>query len=262
MHLKEFEERCWVLKQQPFFDPQLRVGDPDCSWSTFRRPLLRACNLSREITWEEKMDAFWDNTAPDGTSYWAVQKESQNAALLQMIGASIEASTEPIHLKPDPKTFKDAVYNLQEFSDEGRQEQRFRHRPDAIAISSVPRFRKCFGWMNISGKELYSLDPRLRPHTVRIDRRSFRDLRADEEYYAILYEYISQNEDSETKSVMEDQLNLLWLAGFTMVATKPENWVGGILLDMADPVCPWQPGWFECWYLRFKAEELMGPDSE
>ncbi|KAF3056939.1 hypothetical protein CFAM422_012473 [Trichoderma lentiforme] len=41
-------------------------------------------------------------------------------ALLQTIRAAIETSTEPIHLKKEPKTWKDAVRNLYSFSDEGR----------------------------------------------------------------------------------------------------------------------------------------------
>ncbi|PNP49206.1 hypothetical protein THARTR1_10008 [Trichoderma harzianum] len=113
---------------------------PDSSWASFRRPLLRACPLSQQqIIWHDKLGygvdgtvwkveingrfyalkVFWDNKAPDGMRYWGFQRECQNAALLQMIRSTVETPTEPIYLKGESKSWKDAARNLYAFSTEG-----------------------------------------------------------------------------------------------------------------------------------------------
>jgi len=113
---------CEADKKRPFVTSEPLEGSPDCSWTRFREPLLRAYpHPQDEFVWEEKLGSgvdgivwkvrvgetffaikvFWDNVAPSGISYWAVQRECLNAALLQMIEHAVD-SDGPIYLKPDP----------------------------------------------------------------------------------------------------------------------------------------------------------------
>lgn len=191
--------------------------------------------------------------------YWAVQRECQNAALLQMIRAAVESSSEPVYLKAKPKSWKDAARNLHAFSTEGRQEPRFRDAADSIPISasSLPRFRECFGWTTISGATLCNLSPKLRPHGVVLDRIK-RAIWPWEEYYAIFYEFISSDEQpaGEATGLVQAQIDFLWRAGFCMIERRRVNWRGGVLLDMADFVSPWHLEWEPVLYNWFSAEEL------
>ncbi|UKZ78873.1 hypothetical protein TrVFT333_006619 [Trichoderma virens FT-333] len=251
---QQFRDRHGHQKQKPFHDGQAMIGPPDCSWASFKRPLLRACPLSpQEIIWHDKLGygvdgtvwkveiderfyalkVFWDNKPPDGMRYWAVQRECHNAALLQMIRTAVEKATEPIYLKREPRTWRDAARNLHAFSTEGSREPRFRHAPDSITVSSssLPRFRECFGWMSISGADLCSLDPKLRPHGVVLDRIK-RAIWPWENYFAILYEFISPDEQPSVQAtdLMQSQIDFLWRAGFCMIERRLVNWrrhVGG-----------------------------------
>ncbi|KAM4055258.1 kinetochore sim4 complex subunit FTA2 domain-containing protein [Hirsutella rhossiliensis] len=100
-----------------------------CTWSDFRRPMLRRCNLQDNLTfidlvgygldgivWKVEIDnriaalkVFWDTEAPEDTRYWAMQRECQNASLLQMIHFATEHYPNSIWLKPNPRTFSDAM---------------------------------------------------------------------------------------------------------------------------------------------------------
>ncbi|KAF6790331.1 hypothetical protein CSOJ01_14602 [Colletotrichum sojae] len=68
---------------------------------------------------EYAVKVFWDNVAPEGYYYWAVQLECHNAALLEMMQSAIEQADEPFYLNPNPETRKHALLNLQAVSDEG-----------------------------------------------------------------------------------------------------------------------------------------------
>ncbi|CAI6099340.1 unnamed protein product [Clonostachys chloroleuca] len=67
------------------------------------------------------LKVFWDVEIPRERTYYAIQKECWNFALLQMIGAAIAQSEEPIYLKPDIESRKDALYNTQAFCSEAFQ---------------------------------------------------------------------------------------------------------------------------------------------
>lgn len=71
-----------------------------------------------------------------------------------------------------------------------------------------------------------------------------------EEYYAIVYEFIAEAEPGDHYDVMQPQIDFLWLAGFSLVTLRRENWEDGILLDMAEIVHPRSPMWFEKAYER------------
>lgn len=77
-----------------------------------------------------------------------------------MITAAVEKTTEssPICILTRPSTQGDALSNLYAFSDDGRRKPPVKAGPDSLAVSSTPRFRKCFGWLKISGRYLKDLD--------------------------------------------------------------------------------------------------------
>ncbi|KAL6802794.1 hypothetical protein GGI42DRAFT_325184 [Trichoderma sp. SZMC 28013] len=191
--------------------------------------------------------------------YWGFQRECQNAALIHMIRSVVETSTEPIYLKREPKSWKDAARNLHAFSTEGSREPRYRDAPDSIpvTISSLPRFRECFGWMSISGAELCNLDSKLRPHGVVLDRVK-RVIWPWESYFAIVYELISPDDQPsmQTRDLMQAQIDFFWRAGFCMIERRQVNWKGGILLDVADIVSPWLMEWEPMLYDGFLAEDM------
>jgi hypothetical protein len=73
---------------------------------------------------------------PEGTRYWAIQRECHNAALLQMIQAAVvQSPDETVFLAPEPKTLLDAGANLHAFSDEGRRAPRFRRLAGAVSCN-------------------------------------------------------------------------------------------------------------------------------
>ncbi|KAG6127217.1 hypothetical protein E4U38_006407 [Claviceps purpurea] len=102
---------------------------------------------------------------------------------------AINNSSDPIWLNPNPTTFDDAASDLHAFSTEGRSEARFRYMPGAVEYSNSTalRLRECYGWMSISGKELWALPPRMQPPEYKVDRYEVRYISPTEEYRAIVY---------------------------------------------------------------------------
>ncbi|KAK3937286.1 hypothetical protein QBC46DRAFT_267860 [Diplogelasinospora grovesii] len=275
-----FVKRCRVANSQPFLDEQPIVGSPDRSWSRFRLPLLRKCPFDAKIefgdilgygvdgaVWKVSiggrpfaLKVFWDNKVPEGTCYYAIQRECHNAALLQMIQSAVEESNEPIYLNPDPKTRQDAVANLHAFSDEGRRRQSFRDMPGSAQYTSTPRLRQCFGWIQVNERELFALPRRKRPpcHTV---GNQVRALQQGEDYYAIVYEFVTERAAAAlaTAADIQHQLDFFWLVGFCFVPVMhTEEWHKfGLFIDMSDLVCPWSAGWSDRIYRRF----VVGDDS-
>ncbi|KAG6209100.1 hypothetical protein E4U34_007719 [Claviceps purpurea] len=279
--LSRFERRCIRAKQQPFLDERpMSDTAAACAWKDFRHPLLgrfthpgsfkfmKVLGFGVDgVVWKVRIDSqtyalkvFWHTKAPEGTDYWALQRECHNASLIAKMRFAIENSSEPIWLKPNPKTFDDAASNLHAFSAEGRSEQRFRDMPGAVEYSNstAPRLRECYGWTSISGKELWALPPRLRPPQLTIDRHEVRNMWPTEEYRAIVYEYVPSSEAGLDAEVVQAQLDFFWLGGWCMVPMRIENWGGaGILLDISDAICLCHAGWHTHRYWRTEAKDVM-----
>lgn len=199
---------------------------------------------------------FWDNKPPEGTRYWSVQRECQNVSLLEMMRFSIENSSDPIRLHSQPQTYRDALANLHAFSDGGRERQSFRDTPGAIEYGTPPRVRRCYGWMMISGEELCALPLKMRIPEVRL-QGAVRNISPREDYHAIVYEYVSNTGCALSSEVVQAQLDFFWLAGFCLVPSRAENWKGvGILVDMADLICPWHIPWHPSLYGQRRAAEV------
>ena len=199
---------------------------------------------------------FWDSRPPkEPRRYFPIQIECQNVALLQKIRIGVENST--IYVLPEPKTLREARANLYAFSCEGRLVQPFRHIPGAIKCTSAP-LRECFGWMKVSGRELYELPKELRAPRDRIDGLE-REFQPDQEYYALVYHFIPDSKLPHDLNIVQRQLDLFWSAGFCLPSLRPENWKDSLLLDMADLICPWHAGWSPKLYRRMNAKDWFGP---
>ncbi|EWZ78679.1 hypothetical protein FOWG_17097 [Fusarium oxysporum f. sp. lycopersici MN25] len=275
--LENFEKRCHHAKAQPFLDEKpMNDTAAACAWENFCRPLLgrftrhgridfiKLLGYGQDgIVWEVVIDSqtyalkvFWDNQPPEGTRYWAFQRECQNASLLMKMRFAIDSSSDPIWLNPNPTTFRDAASNLHAFSNEGRSRQLHRKTLGAVKYSTAPRLRECYGWTSISGKELCTRLSILHPPEVRLGDE-VRKLSPTEEYRAIVYEYVPSSDVGLDVDVVQAQLDFLWLGGWCLVPLQPANWGGvGILLDMGDPICLWHAGWFKSWYKRRYAREI------
>ncbi|RBR24091.1 uncharacterized protein FIESC28_03090 [Fusarium coffeatum] len=269
--LENFERRCRVAKAQPFLDEKpMNDTAAACAWENFRRPLLgrftrhgrigfiKLLGYGQDgIVWKVGIDSqtyalkvFWDNQPPEGTRYWAFQRECQNASLLAKMRFAIDNSSDPVWLNPNPTTFHDAASNLHAFSNEGRSRQLYRKLLGAVEYSTAPRLRECYGWTSMSGKELCTMPSILHPPEVRTGDE-VRKISPTEEYHAIVYEYVPSRDVGLDVDVVQAQLDFLWLGGWCLVPLQSANWGGvGILLDMGDPICLWHAGWFKSRYKR------------
>ena len=163
-----------------------------------------------------------------------------------MIQASIAASDEPIYLRPGPKDRLDAMKNLFACSREGRLSKPFQDRDDRVCLPPIPRIRECFGWMQFKSEELFSLFAvrrDLSPGEIIIDRQR-RHFLPEKEYYAVVYEYIPSDITPLDDAAIQSVFDFFWLSGFTFRDIRPENWLGGIVLDMACFVNPLSVGWY------------------
>ncbi|KAK5661241.1 hypothetical protein OQA88_11134 [Cercophora sp. LCS_1] len=265
--------RPWLdAAQTPFRDDAPMVGPPRTTAADFKMPRLRRCLFDLDgMVWEARMDGgmdgyvwkvrfgaqgpyvlkvFWDAKPVDFPTYYAPQRECQNAALLQMMQTAVEqaaAASRPIFVNAKPTTWDDAIANLAVFSDEARLEQpsaadRGSEPPPGLRkISTMPRMKSCYGWLTIPGKVFQELRLSLRPPPVQVDRIK-RYLAPDQEYIAIVYEYVEEGENHP--DTMQKAMDFFWLAGFSRTFSPLSgNWKSGVLVDLSDIVPPYGYGW-------------------
>lgn len=196
---------------------------------------------------------FWDHEPPEFAHYFAPQRECQNAALIHMMETAVDeaaAASRPILLNANPATWDDALANQAAFSDESRRNQPLlpaQRTPGLGArlqqLTTVPRMKKCYGWLTLTGQVLKALPPTLRAPVLTIDKVT-RSLAADSdrEYTAIVYEYVEEGEPAP--ELMQEALDFFWLAGFSRTFSPLlKNWVSGVLVDLSDIVPPRGYGW-------------------
>ncbi|KJZ79989.1 hypothetical protein HIM_00703 [Hirsutella minnesotensis 3608] len=144
---------------------------------------------------------FWDAVPPDFEHYYAVQRECQNTALLQMMQAAVQeaaAESTEILVSASPRTRDEALANLLAFSTEGRQLQPSSEHSGISAISSMPRVTKCYGWLKFSGRFFFRMPESKRAPTIRVDKIT-RNISPDREYTAIVYEYIEEGDNNRRR---------------------------------------------------------------
>ena len=182
--------------------------------------------------------------------YFSAQRESQNAALLEKIAHALTHDTEtlPIRLHAEPHTFDDAADNLMAFCAEWRERQEIKNA-DAVQISSLPRMKKCFGWLKVDEAQLCAVPGPLGPTVVKLHGCADMSFPEDRQYFAIVYEYIPEGENDTGQ--MQLVLDFLWRAGFDFSQSlRKENWKSGVAVDFSDFISPMGYCWNERRYRR------------
>jgi hypothetical protein len=227
---------------------------------------------------------FWDRVVTLWDSiYWAAQRECQNAAVLQMMQASLAAG--PVELfdsaslecreeqcarvpydwskgvkRAPPGTWrcqKRIRQNYLAFSKESKAGKKGSGKTKTI--SSMPRMAKCYGWLDISGETLYSetmIDNGLYPPYDIIEKLE-RSMARDEEHFAIVYEWLDEGRNEP--AIVEEVADFLTRVGFCFVLiTKRDNWRQGVLVDHSDVVCYRGYGWTDAYHeMKTRAADLL-----
>ncbi|SPO02451.1 uncharacterized protein DNG_05124 [Cephalotrichum gorgonifer] len=148
----------------------INKGDASCTAADFRLPRLRRSRFdAADINWERSslvgggrdgyvwkvwfgedgpyaLKVFWDAESSECDSYFALQRECQNIAILQMIEMQMKRAA-PILVYANPATKEDAIYNLLAFADEQLQKLPPVRDVEMTPIPAFPRIAKCYGWL-------------------------------------------------------------------------------------------------------------------
>ncbi|OAA63272.1 hypothetical protein SPI_03435 [Niveomyces insectorum RCEF 264] len=264
-------------------------GPPNCGAADLRKPRLRKCAFdANNISWLERLGGgrdgycwkvrfgdegpfvlkmFWDkHKPPTRFEYLAFEGECRNAALLQMMEAAVEeanASGQKIMVCSHPVYWQHAIDNIQSFSTDMREnpeivtEYAAKYNLQLRSISSVPRLRKCYGWLPFHDNLLRNLPTSLQPPPVRIDHKLTRTLNdIDTERVAIIYEYVERKENELAK--VQEAVDFFYLVGFHMSTSLRRNWESSVLLDLSDLTNPYQTYWNHRLYKRKpEAENIL-----
>ena len=172
-----------------------------------------------------------------------------NCALLEKIETSLEraaAAGKKIYVHPKPTTWKEARENLRAFStatSTSKSSESAPKTPENLApFTPNVKITGCLGWTEFKGSDING-------HFIRTRAPCFLDLKDDETYYAIIYEYI-HGWKLEADDIIA-QLGFFHITGFSLVPFKCNNWRGsGVLVDFSDIVSPFadSPWWRESEY--------------
>lgn len=175
---------------------------------------------------------------------------------MQAIEAAL-ADHSPIQLYANPRSKYEALDNLSAFAKENIPANPSGTCPVFTPLTRMPRFRKCFGWVRLSGDVFSRLHPRLSAPPEKVDKVERRIL-PDQEYLALVYEFI--DEGPNDKAVVEDTATFLWLTGFShTLSPLAKNWKSSVLIDMSDIVYAGGYGWHLQEYGPKIAAELLLP---
>ncbi|KAH6623430.1 hypothetical protein F5144DRAFT_583213 [Chaetomium tenue] len=273
----------------PFLSETPMQGDPPCDWADFLSPQLRRFPRAyNKVTMRNRLGhgiegcvvrvKFDDDKSSfalkiffhallDGdraNSWWPLEREARNVAVLEKIQAGIrQSSPKPIHVPAKRTTRLDCLRCLYAFSADGRRSRDFDALPDdsKVAVSeSDTRLRKCFGWTRVQGADFMRMNSIIKvdEYARRKGEGSASYLESDAQYYAIVYEYVPKAK-LEFDPV-QSQLDFFYRIGFHPCQGMHEvNWQGpGILLDFGDYNSPVDP-WFKarCAYHKHTAAEYI-----
>ncbi|KAI1767842.1 hypothetical protein GGR53DRAFT_480917 [Hypoxylon sp. FL1150] len=260
----------------PFLSDELITSAVPHSMSDFKQPRLQRCpfdlgtiDLNRLEMLDGGLDGynwkiffsdqsspyvlkiFWDTKPLEIESYFAAQRECQNNAILRMLEAALEEKS-PIFVNAKPRTKQDAVDNTLAFASDGNQI----FGGNTTPISSIPRMRKCFGWLKIDGHTIYSWPRKLHPKPYNDHKLGHRGIIHDEQHIAIIYEYVEEGEND--RAVVDEVAKFLWLTGFHFIVdTSARNWKSGVLLDLSDIVHVTGYWWRRPWYILRPASRIL-----
>ncbi|KAM6535425.1 hypothetical protein FALCPG4_004989 [Fusarium falciforme] len=259
-------------------------GPPGCSAADFDVPRLRRCPFDlANIDWKASsrlgggldgyvwkvwfkgdgpfvLKVFWDAEPPELYHYFAVQRECQNAALFQMMETVVEqvsADSASIIVKAKPETKYDALDNIHAISTEGRDLWVSAEASEVTVIMSIPRMRKCYGWLKFNGQSFLNMPPKLWAPSLIINKIN-RNFSPDKGYFAILYEFVEEGENDPATVEKVDDFS--WLSGFGHNSSPLEkNWKSGVLIDLSDIVHAGGFGWSPKSYGARPANRILRP---
>ncbi|OAA62615.1 Six-bladed beta-propeller, TolB-like protein [Niveomyces insectorum RCEF 264] len=284
------------LQSIPFLSNEPLAGPAGCKEFDFRRPRLRRCPFDiNTINWKDAtvlgygMDGwvwrvrfgdggpfalklFWVAERPFHAEYFAVQRECQVVAHLQMIQAAVdqaarEGGARPVRINPASKTWLEAAANVFAFAEENRG----RPAPDPeidkglVPLTKIPRMTQCYGWLRFDTDAILPRLPRrLRPHPIKIEKTQ-RWIEPGQPHIALVYEYVDDkpNDPAQVARVVD----FMHCAGFC-VASSPHgrNWKNSQLVDYSEFMGIYAYGWHTSRYKRLETEiflrtTLQGPND-
>ncbi|EPE05445.1 hypothetical protein F503_02184 [Ophiostoma piceae UAMH 11346] len=283
----------------PYRDDAPMVGPPSCTSKDIRMPRLRKCIYDLDnIVFLRRLGAgldgycwlvnfgdegpfvikvFWQRTS-NNYHIFPPQAECRTNALLQIMEQSVAdgiAAGQPVLVDANPLDWYDAVGNVQCFSVDVRQNtEAAKKEATELGITlqpilSMPRFRKCHGWLMVGTKRLEALPKKtLFPFDVKINRkvtRSF-DFTPDadgheRQHTAIVYEYIEPGPNDV--AVVTETVNFLRLAGFAGTTSNYAwNWQSSVLLDMSEIVNVNERQWLPSLYTHMTAEAMLNDGEQ
>jgi hypothetical protein len=174
------------------------------------------------------------------------------------------AASRPILVNANPITWDDALDNQAAFSDEARMSQLSAAQqepgPGCRQITTVPRMKKCHGWLTLNSSVFSELPWQLRPPATKVGKVE-RSIQPGKEYTAIVYEYVEEGENDV--AAVQESMDFFWLAGFGFTLSPLEkNWKSGMLVDLSDIVPPRSYGWNQRLYGQDSALLLLRRDPE
>lgn len=206
------------------------------------------------------MTQFWDQAPPEPEGhYYALQRECQNNAVLQMVRASI--ASYPVFVLDEPKGKEEARKNYYSFckekSDSRREHDISKEGQTGLMrrISSLPRMTECYGWLKLHSNTWKHLRSSLEPPDVKIEKIR-RYMEPDMEYTALVYEFINGGENEPT--VVEKVADFIYHVGFSVPsASLAKNWTDSVLVDYADIFYLGGYGWHESTFGVRDAKDLL-----
>ena len=163
----------------------------------------------------------------------------------------------PILVNPTPGTKEAAEANLFAFSNEVRLRQIKAPDPSLLPVTSIPRLRQCYGWLQLNSDDLLRLLPRkLLPPYIEVSKLK-RSIHPDACYTAVVYEFVEEGVNNP--EVVQEVLDFFWLGGFShAMLPRACNWKSAVLIDHSDIVHPRGYGWNRGCFGYRTAKQILG----
>ncbi|KAH6607418.1 hypothetical protein Trco_003731 [Trichoderma cornu-damae] len=267
---------------KPFLNNDLMQGPARFRGYDFKNPRLRRCVFDPDsvvfesrigggddgFVWKVRfgdegpfvLKIFWDQVPPrESGAYYPMQRECQNAAVIQMLEASV--TSEPVLVYQRPLGKQDAASNYAAFWEENRPSKvvwkidRANPPPGTEFMSSTPRMTKCYGWLKLRSDLWTELPADLQPSHE--DASKVKKLVTGYTGpIGVVYELVQDGENEPC--VVEEVDNFLWQTGFAYtVEPRARSWKSGILIDHAEIVHTRGYGWSEDDYMNRTAEQIV-----
>ncbi|RFU81618.1 hypothetical protein TARUN_566 [Trichoderma arundinaceum] len=276
------ERRRLRTMSRPFLNDEFMEGPPRFRGADLKDPRLRRCTFDpKTIVFESRLGGgadgyvwkvrfgdegpfalkvFWDQTPPrEAGTYYSMQRECQNAAVLQMMEAAV--ACEPVLVYDRPSGRRDAIENYFAFCEENClaeadwDDAEEMPPPGTRLISSIPRMTKCYGWLKLHSDLWMELPISLQASHKEVSKVR-RLIQSHMNCIAIVYELIEEGEN--VPATVEEVDDFLWHAGFAYtMEPHARNWKGGVLVDHAEIVHTRGYGWNEDDYMKRTAEQIL-----